>query len=198
MNQTNASTISTTTKPAAQASQSKAIAPASSKKLTKRKKLRKPKWELIPWSERGAAKGPLFARLAWELLQRPKSDFGKDADGNFSEFMCRDMPASEFVAVRLICSAMSGDLAATRQLIDLIDSAKAVEVAKAAAGPMVVMIEYLPPVERQSGQAKAAYQKTLSRAERMTDVVRALPAKEPDAQVDGQITYEPIEPGSAE
>jgi hypothetical protein len=193
------STATPITKPAAKpaaalSSQPNQITAASpSKKLTSKrkraKKVRQPKWKLVPWSERGTQKGPLFARLVWELLQRPRSDFGKDEHGEWSKFMLRpDMTASEFVSIRLITSAMSGDLAATRQLIDLIDSAKAVEVAKAAAGPMVVMIEYLPPVERQSGQAKAAYQKTLSRAERMIDV----------AQVDGQITYEPIEPGTAE
>jgi hypothetical protein len=194
LNQTNTSPART--KPiAAQPPQSKSIAAASSKKLTsKRKKLRKPKWTLVPWSERGVSKGPLFARLAWELLQRPKSDFGKDADGNYSAFMCRDMPASEFVAVRLICSAMSGDLAATRQLIDLIDSQKAVETARAQAGPMVIQICYEAPVVRQTSLQKKQEERSLTRAEKMLDVVRALPSS-PDAS---GIVYEPIEPESAE
>jgi hypothetical protein len=177
---------------------SKSIAVASpSKKLSERKKNRKPKWELVPWSERGASKGPLFARLAWELLQRPKSDFGKNEKGEWSEFMLRDMPASEFVAVRLIVSAMGGDLAATRQLIDLIDSAKAVETARAQAGPMVIQIVYEQPVERQTGQQKKAYEATLTRAEKMLQTVQALPAAKSEA-ADAGIEYTPIEPESAE
>jgi hypothetical protein len=184
------------------ASKSIAASPKKKSLAKKRNRKKKFKWtEIIPWSERGASRPPIFGPLLWNLVQQPRSFFQKDpSTGEFHEFMQRDMSMSEWVCVRLIHSAANGDLSATRELIDRLDRPWNKQPEGAPGnnknGPMIVQIVYEAPVTRQTGAAKAKYEKTLTRGEQMIETIRALPAQ-PSQDTPG-IVYEPIEPGSAE
>jgi hypothetical protein len=105
---------------------------------------------------------------------------------------------SEFIAIRLLHQAANGDLAAIREIHDRVDGPwdkpKQGEAGKPGSGPMVIQICYEAPVVRQTSLQKKQEERSLTRAEKMLDVVRALPSS-PDAS---GIVYEPIEPESAE